>query len=243
MARALGLSPDPSRTHVIHMGVDVPASAAAHAERAGSSGPHVLCPAQLYPVKGHQYLISALGILRDRGIPCSLWIAGEGHLLEELQRQAGALGLQESIRFLGAVPHERILEWYRAGSVDIVVLASVDLGRHEHEGIPVALMEAMALGIPTISTQTGGIPELLGNRAGILVPPEDPEALAAALGQLILDSHARGRIGRVGRAKVAQQFNVERTTAELAQLIMGRDPQVGIATVETGRDQAIIAGQ
>ena len=220
MARAIGLSPDPARTHVIHMGVEVPASAVvARAESTGSRDPLVLCPAHLYPVKGHQYLISAMSILRDRGIPCSLWIAGEGHLLEKLQRQVDDLGLQTTIRFLGAVPHERILDWYRAGDVDVVALASVDLGRHEYEGIPVALMEAMAYCIPVISTKTGGIPELVGDGAGIVVPPEDPEALAAALEQLILDSPMRGRIARAGRARVEEQFNVERTTAELAKLI------------------------
>ncbi len=227
MARAVGVSPDEARTHVIHMGVEIPAGASlSRAEkRMAGEGPVVLCPAHLYPVKGHQYLISAMSILKDRDISCALWNAGEGYLLEDLRRQVDDLGLQARVRFLGPVPHDRILDWYRAGDVDVVVLASVDLGSHEHEGIPVALMEAMAQGIPVISTQTGGIPELIGDGAGLLVPPEDPEALALALEQLILDPGLRSQLGHAGNRRVVQQFNIQHTTAELTRLIRGSCPK------------------
>ena len=84
------------------------------------------------------------------------------------------------MRFVGQVSHTQILEMYVANQVRAVVVPSIDLGNNLHEGIPVSLMEAMAHGVPVVSTTTGGIPELLADGAGILVPPENPQALADA---------------------------------------------------------------
>ena len=179
----------------------------------------VLCPAHLYPVKGHEHLIRAMRILRDRKLSCLLWIAGEGYLLNKLQHQVKELDLSGAVSFLGPVPHERILGWYRVHQVDSVVLPSVDLGNHVHEGIPVALMEPMAYGIPVISTETGGIPELIGEGAGIMVPPADPGALADALEQLIRNPTLCSALGAAGRQKIEEQFSIERTVAELAARI------------------------
>ncbi len=216
IARNVGAWNPPERLCVIHMGVALPKLSCGKGE--GSPGePIVLCPAHLYPVKGHEHLINALAILKGRNVACSLWIAGQGHLLSRLQQQVADLGLADRISFLGHLPHEDIMEWYVERRVDIVALPSVDLGANEHEGIPVALMEAMAHEIPVISTQTGGIPELIGGEAGILVPPRNPEALADALEALVLDPHLRSRMGLAGRKRVEEQFAVERTAGELVK--------------------------
>ena len=218
IARRVGASGPPEKLCVIHMGVALPPRPAAEAP--GNTGePIVLCPAHLYPVKGHEHLIKAMGILKDRKVTCRLWIAGQGHLLSALNQQVVDLGLSDRISFLGQVPHERILEWYRERRIDIVVLPSVDLGNNEHEGIPVALMEAMAHEIPVISTQTGGIPELIGGGAGSMVPPQDPEALADALEALVVNPCLRSQIGLAGKQRVKEQFAVERTVAELMDRI------------------------
>jgi colanic acid/amylovoran biosynthesis glycosyltransferase len=213
IARDVGASGPPDKLCVIHMGVLLPElPSAAGGDRTGLLA---LCPAHLYPVKGHQYLIEAARILRDRGLACPLCIAGRGHLLGALQHQVATLELEDMVNFSGQVPHERILQWYRDRQVDVVVLPSVDLQAHEHEGIPVALMEAMAYGIPVVSTATGGIPELIGEGAGLMVSPRDPEALADALQRLILDPVLRSQVGLAGRQRIESEYDVERTTADL----------------------------
>lgn len=217
IARSMGASGHSDRVCIIHMGVTVPPHVPART--ADTSTFIVLCPAHLYPVKGHEYLIAAMGILRDRGLTCLVWIAGEGHLLNFLRRQVDTLDLADTVSFLGPVPHERILEWYRDRRIDAVVLPSIDLGHHTHEGIPVALMEAMVYEIPVISTETGGIPELIGEGAGILVQPRNSEALADALELLIRDPFLRSRLGTAGRQRIEDQFAVQQTTAELAARI------------------------
>jgi glycosyltransferase involved in cell wall biosynthesis len=96
---------------------------------------------------------------------------------------------------------------YRRAEVDLVVLPSLDLGGGVHEGIPVSLIEAMAYGVPVISTNTGGIPELLDNGAGVMVPQADSAALAAAIVKLIRTSEVVFEQGAQGRLKALQQFD------------------------------------
>jgi len=123
--------------------------------------------------------------------------------------------MDSMVSFLGVVPHKELLSSYMDGETDVVVLPSVDLGGYAHEGIPVALMEAMACGLPVVSTSTGGIPELLGRGAGIMVPAADPQALAEALESLSLDPELRSQLGAKGRRRIEESFCVERTTHEL----------------------------
>lgn len=213
IAHDVGAYGPPSRLCVIHMGVHLPEMPSPAADE--RTGFVALCPAHLYPVKGHRYLIEAMRILKDHGFACSLRIAGSGHLLTALQDQVAALELEDRVSFCGQIPHERVLEWYCNSEVEVVVLPSVDLGGHNHEGIPVALMEAMAYAIPVISTETGGIPELIGEGAGLMVSPQDAEALADALQQLIVDPALRLQIGLAGRRRVETDYSIEQTTADL----------------------------
>ncbi|MNL26702.1 putative teichuronic acid biosynthesis glycosyltransferase TuaC [compost metagenome] len=88
----------------------------------------------------------------------------------------------------------------------------------EEEGIPVALMEAMAAGVPVISTPTGGTAELLGEGAGMLVPPEDAPAIAEAIARLLRDPEARRAQVQRGREKVASQFSIQASVDTLSAL-------------------------
>jgi glycosyltransferase involved in cell wall biosynthesis len=160
-----------------------------------------------------------MAILRDRGTECCLHVAGEGEMDQPLRKLAAELSLGESVQFLGHRLNEEILQWYCQGAVDVMVLPSVDLGRHVHEGIPVSLMEAMAYGIPVVSTTTGGIPELLGDGAGIMVPPEDPVALAEAIERLVRRPELRRQLGDAGRRRVAEEFSLQAVVAQLAARI------------------------
>jgi colanic acid/amylovoran biosynthesis glycosyltransferase len=219
MMAEVGADTSPERGTVIHMGVALPADRPSlRVERP----PFVaVCPGTLRPVKGHEHLLHALAILKREGIACTIRIAGDGPIREKLERMAEDLRLGPMAEFLGHVPHDEILRWYGDGLIDAVVLPSVDLGHRLHEGIPVSLMEAMAYGIPVISTTTGGIPELLHDGAGILVPPRDPAALAGALRQLIAEPVLAKRIGELGWRRIEQEFNVEKVVTHLIARIRG----------------------
>jgi colanic acid/amylovoran biosynthesis glycosyltransferase len=176
-----------------------------------------LCPARLIAVKGHRYLIDAVAMLSKSGVDVELWIAGAGGLRGPIERQIRDLRLQDRVRLLGPMPHQALLSFYQYGQVDVVVLPSIDLGSGHHEGIPVALMEAMAYGIPVIATETGGIPELIGDGAGLLVPPANPQALAAALAQLEASPDLRRSLGLAGRRRVEQSFEITKMVKELVR--------------------------
>jgi glycosyltransferase involved in cell wall biosynthesis len=211
MAQELGAGA--GRPAVIHMGVVLPAETR---PPAGRGGPLVLlCPGNMVPVKGHKYLIEAMAILRRAGVACQLRLAGSGPLENELRRQVEAQSLGSSVEFRAQVSHSVLLGWYRNGEIDAVVLPSVDLGNHLHEGIPVSLMEAMAHGVPAISTATGGIAELVGEGAGVLVPPQDPAALAEAVERLARDPQLRARLGAAGRKRIEEAFAVEGVVSQL----------------------------
>lgn len=205
--------------HVIHLGVAVPGDTRPAAHQGGNMV--VLCPANLIPVKGHKHLIEAIGLLKVRGVDCTLLLAGEGELRQELEALICHLALSDRISFLGQLPHHSLLAMYDAGEVAIVVLPSVDLGQGQHEGIPVSLMEAMVRGIPVVSTRTGGISELVSEDAGLLVPPADAPALANALAKLLTDGAARTAVILAARKRVRSDFSAEHAAAQLTRLIDG----------------------
>jgi glycosyltransferase involved in cell wall biosynthesis len=177
----------------------------------------VLCPAQLVPVKGHRHLLDAAARLAARGIAFELWLAGDGPEAAALARRIGLLGLGDRVRRLGVVPHAELLRLYRERRVDCVVLPSLDLGGGLHEGISVALIEAMAYGVPAIATRTGGLPELLGGGAGVLVPAADADALADALERVLGSAPLRAELARAGRRRIEDEFDVAAITLELAR--------------------------
>jgi colanic acid/amylovoran biosynthesis glycosyltransferase len=218
MIKELGVEVPDDRGLVLHVGVHRPAHVRAlRDQRERVRAPIILCPANLLPVKGHRYLIETFAILCERGFELELWLAGQGELRQELQEQVEALELSDKVDFLGQVPHLELLDLYSQGKIAIVVLPSIDLGNGLHEGIPVSLIEAMAYGIPVVSTTTGGIPELLEGGAGLLVPPKDPVALADAIERLVKDFELRKRLGEAGRKRVEDGFSIESVVAELVR--------------------------
>ena len=204
-----------SRAVVLHMGVPLPPAPLED----GSERPQpvVLCPAKLVPVKGHRHLLDAAASLAARGLAFELWLAGDGPEADGLARRADQLGLAGRVRWLGLVPHAELLRLYGERRVDCVVLPSLDLGGGLHEGISVALIEAMAHGVPTIATRTGGLAELLGGGSGVLVPPADAGALADALERVLRSATLRSQLARAGRRRVEEEFDVVAIGRELAR--------------------------
>lgn len=209
-----------SKCRVVHLGVELPRAPAAAAPRGGV---RIICSARMCSWKGHRYLLAALALLRDAGIAFTIDLAGDGEIRREVEGEIAKHALGDRVRMLGNVPHGQLVAALESGAYDIAVLASTERG-DEHEGIPVALMEAMAVRLPVVATRTGSIPELVDDTNGILVEQRDPVAMAAALRRLIDDPGLRRSLGERGRERVVAGFSTEETTKELAELLLASSP-------------------
>lgn len=201
---------------VLHMGVDLP-----ELNATAPLNPNTftfICPANLVEKKGHRYLIEACKILSDGNINYRCIMAGDGPLEDELKKIVFSLNLSERIEFAGRLPNERLLAMYLEKEVSAVVLPSINTKDAQREGIPVALMEAMAYGIPVISTATGGIPELIGDGSGIMIKEKDADAIAGAVIRLSSDRSFYKRLAEKGRKKIALEFNGKKTAERLVKL-------------------------
>ena len=199
---------------VVHMGVPLgePQSSAPHNEL------RVLAAGNLVDKKGHSVLVDAAGLLGTRGTPVVVEIVGGGPLQERLQSRIDASSLGDVVRLEGPMPHGRLLEELAGGRWDVVVQPSVVLPDGETEGIPVTLLEAMAHGVPVVASAIGGIPELLDGNAGLLVPSDDPGALADALARLAADPELRAGLAVSGRRRIAEEFEAGSIARRLSQL-------------------------
>jgi colanic acid/amylovoran biosynthesis glycosyltransferase len=211
---------DPGAMHLIHLGVDVP-QLPCH-DRPTQRPLQIVCAARLDPIKGHEYLLQALATLRDRGGPFHCDIVGNGPLQKRISSVIASLSLERLVTLRGLVEHDVLLEELRSGRYDVVVLTSLEHeGVGQHEGIPVALIEAMAAAIPCIATDTGCIPELIKGGSGILVDQRDSAGLADALERIAEQPGLRRELGRKARELVLAQFDSVNTTRDLYDLICG----------------------
>jgi colanic acid/amylovoran biosynthesis glycosyltransferase len=212
MERARGVAPeaDESRWVLLRLGIDVPEQVPAPP---ANEPPVLLLAASFTGSKGHSALLEAARRLVDEGRRLEVWLAGAGAKEDEIRRQAGRLELEGIARFHGYVPNDQVIQWLAAGRVDIVTLPS------ESEGLPVSLIEALAHGIPAVATDVGGVAELLGEGCGELVPPHDPDALAAALARVLDSPSLRTDYARAGRARIEREFAVDRVVVRLRELL------------------------
>jgi colanic acid/amylovoran biosynthesis glycosyltransferase len=178
---------------------------------------HILSVGSLVEKKGHEYLIDACAQLADKGFKFQCSIVGGGSLQEKLQAQINKYSLQGIITLHGAKNQAQILDLYRHS--DIFVLACVTALNGDIDGIPVVLMEAMAMQIPVITTPVTGIPELVQDgKNGFLVPERDAGALALAIERLINDKSLRNKLGQQGRRTVLAGFDIHQTGAQMAEI-------------------------
>lgn len=173
--------------------------------RSSAPVPVVLCAARLAPYKGIDVLLMAFARLLDDGVSARLVLAGRDKTDGALAAFSRRLGLGGSVRFVGELTPARL-----AGALkdaDVFVLPS------RRENFPIALLEAMAAGKPSVASRAGGIPELTGRDGALLVAPGDPAALARALGRLLSDPALRRRLGASARGRAAP-FTWDRAAAE-----------------------------
>ncbi len=206
---------------VSHLGVRLPAAKGRPGPRPGPF--RIVCAARLCEWKGHRYLIDALAAVHARGLDVVCDFAGQDETRGEIARLVAASGIADRIRFLGYVPHADLVRSLERGEYDLSVLASTET-EGEHEGIPVAMMEAMAVGLPVVATRTGSVPELIDERCGMLVEQRDAAALAAAIAALIEDPGLRARLGDAGRAKVFAEFETREAARRLAHMLCAAPP-------------------
>jgi glycosyltransferase involved in cell wall biosynthesis len=144
-------------------------------------------------------------------------LAGDGPLRRDLERLAADLGIHDRVLFLGQLPHDEVLRLLASGEYDLVAMTSTPIDGAK-EGIPVSLMESMAHSIPVLATNLGGISELVGEGAGVLVPPGDEHVLAEALCHLAANPAVRASLAIAGRRRVEEEFSVDVVAARLETL-------------------------
>lgn len=163
--------------------------------------------------KGLPVLFESLRILQIRGYDLQLTLAGDGEDRERLQQLARQLGISQRLTFAGYLDQEQVREQLRQS--DIFILPSLA------EGVPVSLMEAMACGVPVLSTYVGGVAELVeSEHTGLLVPAGDSNALSEAIVRYCDDFELRWRVSRLAREKIVAAFNLEHEVARLAELFL-----------------------
>ena len=208
------------KTVVVRCGVDPTAFPAGTPSTRESGDPvTILCVASLKDYKGHRYLLDACRILRDKEAPFRCLLVGEGEDRPQIEKRIAHLGLGAEVEMLGQLPRDRVAALMR--EADLMVLPSVTTPSGKMEGIPVSLMEALAVGLPAVATSLSGVSELIEDgRTGLLVPEGDAEQLADAIERLIHDPELAARLASAGREKVMAEFDLRRNAAVLRELIV-----------------------
>jgi colanic acid/amylovoran biosynthesis glycosyltransferase len=205
------------KIHVIHCGVAPEEYTPATLPQQPPDRFEIIHVGSLQPYKGQRYLIQACALLRQQGIPVHCRIVGGGELRSELQKLVVSLGLETAVELIGPKTQEEVKRLL--SSAHCYVQPSVVTPSGKMEGIPVALMEAMACGLPVVATALSGIPELIrSGETGYLVPAKDAKALADALTFIYKDPAIAAKTGQAGRAFVAKEFDLHQNTQQLSYL-------------------------
>ena len=176
--------------------------------------PLILAVGRLVEKKGFDDLIRACAILRDRGTPFRCEIIGSGNQERALRDLIASLDLEELIHLPGPMPREELIDRYPQASVFAAPCVVGEDGNRD--GLPTVLIEAMALGVPAISTPVTGIPELVRDgETGRIVPERDPAALADAIDQTLACPERAREMAAYGRALVEEEFDLRRNVAQL----------------------------
>ncbi|MCP4574619.1 MAG: glycosyltransferase family 4 protein [bacterium] len=200
------LHPDLDEAEIIHCGVDL--SEFPFAERRQCGTPlRVLAVGRATEKKGFRYLLEALAQLERDGVAWMGHLVGGGPQLEELRQRADRLGLT-ALEITGALQIDEVKGLLAAA--DVFVLPCIPADDGDVDGIPVALMEAMANGCPVISTRVSGVAELLADgAAGLLVDPCDAGAVATAMKRIVADDGLTQAMSRAGRVRIESEFDVD----------------------------------
>jgi colanic acid/amylovoran biosynthesis glycosyltransferase len=203
-----------SKIEVSRLGVDT----ALYSPRPQRNEPDVfelICVGRLAPVKAQHVLIEAVSRLTRGHYRVRLRLVGDGPDRSSLEARVAELGIEASVVFEGWCNQDAVRALYT--QADLFVLASFA------EGVPVVLMEAMAMEIPCVATWVAGIPELITDGIhGLLLAPSDEEGLSRAIARLLDDPELRSRLGHAGRSRVLEQYNLDTNLTRLAEIFRSR---------------------
>lgn len=210
MAKKYGLPI--SRIQIVHCGIDLGHFAfSGQKQRENGQALRLLNIGRLFPEKAQDVLLTAMSFVKERGIPFTLEIIGAGPLHQDLMKIVDNLGLNDSVIFHGAQTAVFVRE--RLIAADLFVLSS------RAEGLPVVCMEALAVGTPVIATRIFGIPEIIEDGInGLLVPPDDPQALAEAICKVYENPALLKDMPAAGRHTVETSFERGECTKQLVRL-------------------------
>ena len=181
--------------------------------------PSIMAVGRLIEKKGFTDLICACEVVRKRGREFRCRIIGEGPLEEPLRAQIDAGGWQGQVEVAGPRPQSEV----RAGlaGATLFVLPCIAEPSGAMDNLPTVIMEAMAAGVPVVSTQIGGIPEMVvENETGLLVSPNDPSALAGAIEKLLFDPALAKKFGQAGWERACALFSIEKNVRDLLRLFL-----------------------
>jgi colanic acid/amylovoran biosynthesis glycosyltransferase len=228
--RLVDLGCDASRLRVHHLGIDCERFSFRERPAATAGAPlRVLAIARFVEKKGLEYAVDAIARLRAGGRAVELRVVGHGPRFDDVRARLEAGP---------AAGHVELLGWKRQSEVaallddaDVLLAPSVTAADGDEEGTPTVILEAMARGLPVVSTTHSGIPEMIEDGvSGLLAPERDAGALAAHLATLADDPARRAAMGRAGRARIEREFDIERLTDALVRHYedaAGADPPAG----------------
>ena len=204
------------RVHRIYNGLDL---SEFRRSDFSSTPPLIIAVGRLIPKKGFGDLIRTCALLLGRGKSFRCDIIGEGPLENELRQQIDELHLQNNVVLTGAKPQTQLRG--RLAAANVFVLPSVIDPDGGMDNLPTVIMEAMATGLPVVSTNVGGIPEMIiENETGFLVQPGDVAGMADAIETVINDSSLAARLGHSGHERARALFSIEKNVRELCALIL-----------------------
>jgi len=233
--RLLALGAPAGKLHLIPNGIDLAGIPFRAPEAEQRATLQLLTIGRLVPFKGVQHLLAALALPALRDLDLQLHIVGDGPLKGALLAQAEATGLSTKVIFHGACPREKVLALMAECDLYLAPAIVDAEGNTETQGV--ALIEAMASGLPVIASAVGGIPETIGDAAVALVPPAEPAALATVIAGWASDRTAAATFSRRGRQRVEQHYSATRWLDRLLALYDSiRQPGSGMARGDdTGR--------
>ena len=205
---------DAAKIHRVYNGIDL-----ARFPRAEFNGtpPAIISVGRLIEKKGFHDLIEACRVLRERGVEFRCEIIGEGPLESSLRDQITAAGLTTLVTLTGPLPQGEVIK--RLACSALFVLPCVAEVGGGMDNLPTVVMEAMAAGLPVISTALGGVPEMVRDGfTGLLVPEHQPVALADALAQVLGDRRLARSLGEAGRQRAAELFAIDKSAEALRAL-------------------------
>jgi len=214
--------------YCVYHGIDLKLFNGTHERRKPRPPYRILTVARLTAKKGIDTILKALAMMRDRGIDFEYTLIGDGDDRDTLFELMLDLGLQDRCRWLGTIPHDRVIWEFQ--HADLFVLGCRVAANGDRDGIPNVLVESLAMGLPAAGTSVSALPEILRHeKTGLRTPPDNPEALAESMLRLLIDDSLRNNVITQGRELVHSSFDNRQLIEQLATIYCRNIPAMNCA--------------